>query len=268
MNAVSNLIQFPGGYQKSGIETQVMNCHTHGQYESKQAIRGYWSGCPACTQASITEESALQFNKLRTDSKSSYERKRTAFAIESAGVPKRFRDRRVGNYKAENEGQRFAKSFSIDFVREFENEHSGRSVVFHGNSGTGKNHLACAIANAVIEQYKKSAHVTTASAMLRSITEAKRHDSKTTASEVINALVSFDLLVIDEARHIGDTSAVERDFFEVFNTRYAEMKPTIFICNGTLANFEQAVGGLFISRLKESNGKPWSVEFSWEDSRA
>lgn len=258
----------PVGVTSAQIRARDEVCSKHGAYVAKLGLRDLWTRCPQC----VAEEQKAETKQLLAVMQAENQAKQKIMAVEKAivdaGIPKRFRDKRINHYVANTAEQKNAKSFAVEFVKEFETEHSGRNVVFHGNRGNGKNHLACAIANAVIERFGKTAHFTTANDMLRRIREAKSFDSNVTESQVIDALVSFDLLVVDEVRILNRNSEADaRAFFDVFNARYAEMRPTIFICNGDLIEFEKSVGDLTMSRMKETGGRPWNVLFSWEDYR-
>ena len=95
--------------------------------------------------------------------------------------------------------------------------------------------------------------------------ESKSFDSEHTESQIIDALAACELLVIDEIGVQSGTDAESRALFDVFNARYEEMKPTLFISNLNLQRFAEAVGGRIMSRLREGGGE--ILSFDWEDYR-
>ena len=97
------------------------------------------------------------------------------------------------------------------------------------------------------------------------VRESKSFSSSHTESQIIDALASVELLVIDEIGVQSGTDAESRALFDVFNTRYEHMKPTIFISNLQLDGFADAVGGRVMSRLREDGGE--ILSFNWEDGR-
>ena len=140
------------------------------------------------------------------------------------------------------------------------------NIIALGNSGTGKSHLAAALVGYVIRKLNRPARFMSVSALSRMILESKDFKkAKYTESQVIEAMASLELLVIDEIGVQSGSDAESRALFDVFNTRYEHMKPTIFISNLQLDGFAAAVGGRIMSRLREDGGE--ILSFNWEDCR-
>jgi DNA replication protein DnaC len=139
----------------------------------------------------------------------------------------------------------------------------GWSLILCGNVGTGKTHLACAIALAAIEADLQPRYETVLSAM-RSIKETYSKASEITEQQAINTLVNYDLLILDE---IGVQTGSEYEktlLFEVINERYQWRKSTILISNLTREMLGDYLGERTMDRFKETGGV---VPFGWESQR-
>ncbi|EQD56002.1 DNA replication protein dnaC, partial [mine drainage metagenome] len=82
---------------------------------------------------------------------------------------------------------------------------------FYGNTGTGKTHLACAIANELLRQ-GKSALFVRAYEVLRTIRDTWKGGEKTELA-VIREFVAPDLLILDE---VGVQYGSESERIELF----------------------------------------------------
>jgi len=107
----------------------------------------------------------------------------------------------------------------------------GHSLVFSGPSGTGKTHLAIAIAYRAI-QNGFDALFTTATALIEDLSTATR------AGQLREALTSYthpNVLVIDEVGYLGYGPDAANVLFQVVNDRYLHQRPMIFTTNKPLA---------------------------------
>lgn len=107
----------------------------------------------------------------------------------------------------------------------------GHSLVFSGPSGTGKTHLAIAIAYRAI-QNGFDALFTTATALIEDLFKA------TPDGQLREALVSYThphVLVIDEVGYLGYGPDAANVRFRVVNDRYLHQRPMIFTTNKPLA---------------------------------
>jgi DNA replication protein DnaC len=79
-------------------------------------------------------------------------------------------------------------------------------VIFLGETGTGKTHLAIGLAVAACRQ-RKRVRFTTAAALINDLIEAK---NKSELSRITNRWTRYELIVIDEMGYVGiPESAVE-----------------------------------------------------------
>lgn len=179
-----------------------------------------------------------------------------------SGIELRHKNCSFDNFEAPTEPMKNALNQARLFAEFFIPE---SSFIFHGNPGTGKNHLAAAIANKLIER-GRTAVIITATELVDSLRSARDRGKRT--RDVMNYFCSCDLLVIDElGRSKGKQLEWEQNYIdEIVDKRSKRMKATGLISNLDLDSISQLVGYRVISRLSED--KPVIVEFDWDDYRS
>ena len=107
----------------------------------------------------------------------------------------------------------------------------GRSLVLYGPSGTGKTHLAIAVAYRAI-QNGYEALFTSAAGMIEALSTATRR------GELASALAYYThppVLVIDEVGYLTVGADAANLMFQVVNERYLHRRPMLFTTNKPLA---------------------------------
>lgn len=245
--------------------TERAECATHGAFD--QRVLQPWAGapairsrCPACESekaAAAAEESKRQETAMR--------KVRAESLLAQSGIPPRFRERTLDGYRCEGRGQKTALGVCRRFADDFEGQcERGSSLVLVGGAGTGKTHLACAVASAVIRSHLATARFVTVSDMLRSIKETYRRDSAACESDVIASYINCDLLILDE---IGVQVGSEHEkllLFEVLNGRYQALAPTILISNLPPVELETFLGTRVMDRFRECG---FVLKFDWDSYR-
>lgn len=251
------------------LQTRTINCVTHGDFEAKAIplpILGntpskiIWSSCPQCSRLSAEREAA---KKLAEEERARQHRIEERF--NRAGIPKRFRQQSFESYIADTEAKKKVLNIAREFAENFaEHTRRGSTLVFAGNVGTGKAHLATSIAQYVMV-HGYSAFFATAREIVLML--RARWDDRNAPSEmeVLRMLTTVSLLVIDEIGLQFNTDAERDQLFGVIDGRYRDLMPTIFIANLGRKLFQQAIGERSYSRLREDG--LWVV-FDWEDFRA
>lgn len=242
-------------------------CEKHGEYLSRNPIGNIWTPCPKCQQEKNDQEKALQHEAaLRKKREQWLER------LGNCAIPQRHQKCRLKNYEVHHAKQQKALSFAVTFAKSFSDleesnvwKPSGKCAFFLGSCGTGKTHLACAIAWHIVHFYNRSALFTSVSKLNRRIREAKSFNSKETESEAIKIFTDPDLLIIDEIGMQSFTEAESRALFDVLNERYEQQKSTIFISNLDYANVAQILGHRLVDRFKEDGAQ--NIIFNWESFR-
>lgn len=160
-------------------------------------------------------------------------------------VPERFFKESLDTYKVDNEERQKALSLSRLFAKTVKNN-GFRTLIFLGNVGTGKTHLACGIIRECGGLYRQ------ASSIVEEIRRAKSFKNTATEADVLYKYGKESLLIIDE---IGRSSSVVDEqymIYQVINERYNRRKPTVLISNQTKKDFLQYIGIATTDRLTES----------------
>lgn len=205
----------------------------------------------------------MRVEKIKQDDRD--DKKAAIKKIIKAGVPDRFRGRVFGNYKTETGPQQHALKAAHMYAKNFKEAlNVGASMIFCGGPGTGKTHLACAIANYLIAEDYDPLFISVIKAV-RGVKETYRNDSELKEQEVIDKFISVDLLIFDEVGVQFGSKTEEMIVFEIINGRYEEIKPTIIISNYNLNGLEKYLGARVMDRLKEGGGIV--VPFDWKSYR-
>ncbi len=137
-------------------------------------------------------------------------------------------------------------------------------MVLRGNVGTGKNHLACAIARQVSEQGYSSLLVTV-SEILQRIRSTWGRNLPENDGEIIDRFADVNLLILDEVGRQYGTDAEKLDLFKVIDARYRAMRPTMVISNLSPVKICDYLGEAAYDRLRENDGR--LVNFDWMSHR-
>jgi DNA replication protein DnaC len=172
----------------------------------------------------------------------------------------RFADKTFDNFTIETPAMQEALDAARWLV---DNPDSGTpGAIFIGGNGTGKNHLACAVAREMVLKHGKTALITKIWKLDLAIKESWRKDGF--ESEAIKSFVAPDFLVIDE---IGLQRGSETELINlsrVIDERYEAMTPTILIGNTTWVEMKGFIGERAADRFREG-GK--LVHFTWPSWR-
>lgn len=243
-------------------ESKTEICRIHGEYTSDKTPRGKWTGCPKCMLEQAQEHSlANQAEALGTRKTSDTLKK---LRIE-AQIPKRFRNRCLGNYAVNNPGQAKAMKISEKYLGQFtERFDSGGGLVFMGKPGTGKTHLACAIGNSLVERGHRVLF-TDVYDLIDTIKERAFSEKVCSEREAVQAFVGVDLLILDEVGAQLGSEWERLTLFKVINERYKACVPTILITNLPHDDFKKYVGERIEDRMREGGGA--FVNFDWDSHR-
>ena len=182
------------------------------------------------------------------------------------GIPKRFLDRTFAGFEAVTAEQRQALAACRAYAEDFEQvRQRGTCLLLAGGPGSGKTHLACAILADVIRAGHTGLFMAV-SAALRMIRDAYSPRAQRSEIEAFALLTAPDLLVLDEVGvAIGNESKRRAMLFDVLNTRYAEMRPSLLIGNLTVTEMSTYLGERIMDRLLELGSA--TVSFTWASHR-
>jgi DNA replication protein DnaC len=243
------------------------SCAEHGDWSyrlpSFLAKRG--GQCPEC----VEEQKQAELNALNNkQSQECIERKQDALRSKfiKAAIPKRFLNRTFDNYEVKSQQQQLALTISRHYANHFaERLENGGGLILQGQPGTGKTHLACAIANQVITN-GASARFTTVMQLVRAIRATWKRDSELTEDAVLQSIIDYDLLIIDEIGVQYETESEKLILFDVLNGRYENEKPTILLTNLVGQELNACIGERNVDRIQEGGGT--TISFTWGSYRS
>jgi DNA replication protein DnaC len=248
--------------------TAIATCEKHGQYTATTTTTIYIPGsehewttpCPACEQE--RQERAAQ---VEAEQRAQCRREQIAANRKRAGIPARFASATLESYVASDEGQkralRFAKAFAENFAAA---EEAGNSLTFYGKPGTGKTHLACAVANHILDAGRTVIYRQTIE-LVRAIRDTWRRGSDESETSVIEKYRSVGLLILDEVGVSFGGEAEKTQIFDVLDGRYREMRPTLIVSNLSAKGLQECLGERIYDRLMQ-NGSG-CVVFDWGSYR-
>lgn len=193
-------------------------------------------------------------------------------ALASSGIKKRFRERTFETFRRNTPAREQAYQTAKDYADTFQKHaEQGEGLYIEGTCGTGKTHLAVAIALRLIDKgipvvFKTSIDL---------LGEIKRsyEMAETSEYEVLRAYKEADLLIVDDFGKEQCTDWSMSIIYEILNDRYEEKRPTIITTNYNENMLAQRLtprgrdGGnirSIISRLRECAGV---LTMAWEDYR-
>jgi DNA replication protein DnaC len=121
-------------------------------------------------------------------------------------------------------------------------------LLFYGNYGTGKSHLAASIARSVLEIPVDTIFIPVPT-LLTKIKSTFGNRSYETEASIIHQLSNVTLLIIDDIGSENTTDWVEEKIFEIIDNRIG--KHTIYTSNLSPKDLQQKLGGRIFSRLLE-----------------
>lgn len=223
----------------------------------------FWKGWDAKQEKikkekELTEEQELRKQKIES-------------ILGKSGIKKRYLSRTIDSFSVTAENKR---SFEVatDYIKNFREYFTqGKGLYLEGPCGTGKTHLAVAIALAIINTGVPVICKTSID-ILGDIKRCYERNSEVTEEEVLEAYKTVDLLIIDDLGKEQVTEWSVPVLYSILNERYEALLPTIITTNyntTALAEKLSAKGDAetataIISRFVESSKR---VTMSWADYR-
>jgi len=248
-------------------ESQEMAmCEKHGEFICKIiaapvfGLKAHRSRCPLCTEEARDMAAADELHRKQGE-----RAREVSGLLADAFIPTRFKDRTLESYLADNAGQKRALAVCKKYVEKWpEQMAKGTSLVLTGGPGTGKTHLACAVAGAVIHEHLSSAKFYTVIEAVRTIKDTYRKDSPISEQKAINNFLNMKLLILDEVGVQFGTEHEKILLFEILNGRYQNCLSTILISNLSATDLEAFLGQRVMDRYRECGAV---IAFDWESQR-
>lgn len=234
---------------KHQIIPAQLKCEKHGIYNGfimKMEGRRTESVCDECARLEVEDE-RLRFN-LRV-----VQRGKEAIFNRSC-VPPRFKEHCFSTFNPTCIEAKRVKEIMVRYVGSFNKaKKNGTSFLFLGSTGTGKTHMACAVAEYLLNSGRSVLYITLADA-LSQVKVAWKANEDITEDEIIAKFGEFDMLIIDE---IGTSRFKDCDqgiLFRLANYRYERNLPMIGI-----SKFQEPAG-------KDKPRRPWLSDLIGDDT--
>lgn len=245
----------------TGCETEQRQCERHGQYEAKLLFGRIMSRCPSCEKEQVAAQIA-EAQRQAEENRISAIRS----ILGRSGIPPRFQHRDFDGYRPADEKQARVLKVCRAYADKFDDRlANGGGLVLCGLPGTGKTHLACAIANQIAQHGRTSLFLSVMQAVRR-VKQTYSRESEETEAEAINSFFRPDLLILDEVGVQFGSETEKLVLFEIINGRYEQMRPTILISNLTTAELGGFIGERALDRMKEGGGAV--LAFDWDSRRS
>jgi len=187
--------------------------------------------CKACVAKEAAEADARQ------------ERQRYQGAMEVLNLPPRFHSASFKNFRSELQETAFrvASGFAEEYTL-----NTRRGLYLFGHAGSGKTHLAAAIANALV--LKTEVRFVTAPELLLEIRKTFNTQGDT---GLLDKLSKTKLLIIDDLGSEKPTEWVQETLFVLIDRRYTHLLPTVITSNYSLDQLKERLGYRIASRIAE-----------------
>lgn len=253
----------PWPYRSCWMREGRGRCEKHGEYHTHILVWSDRNGEDIEKISRCLDCLTTEINDLITDLSSLKAEELT----DNAGIALRFRDCEFDNYQEINldaaRNLAACRRYAENWADVLEN---GTNLVLTGSCGTGKNHLAVAMAKHIIRNHLASVEITDVMRLTRAVKNCWRNDSEKTADEVIEHYASLDLLIIDEVGVQFGSAAEMAILQEIINARYESILPTILISNLSPKALWEYISPRIADRV--TNGGRNLLSFNWPSYRA
>lgn len=254
--------ELPKKIELTSTDSRDDRCEKHGEFQSSGVKLGsrviHWSICPECARLKKIEDDAAKA-KIEAEER----QRRIELRLNQSGIPLRYRAKDFASFVADTDEKEKALSIAMEFAQNFDaHREKGTVAVFSGLPGTGKSHLAIAIAQQIMARH--TALYTSAIDAVRMIRDTWDRKSEQTETQVLKMLASIDLLILDEVGVQYGTEAEQVNLFDIIDKRYRDLMPTILLTNQNKTGLKQFLGDRSFDRLREDG--IW-VKFDWPSNR-
>ena len=185
---------------------------------------------------------------------------RTDRLLERAQIPKRYRQCGLDNFEIDFPGAHpsleEARYVCQKYVAAFDDLQHG--ILFMGNQGVGKTHLAVGVLRALIARYDLTGYFADYRDLLRDIQNSYNPISQTSEGEILRPILLSDVLLLDELGARRPTAWVQDTVADIINERYNQERVTLITTNfcepkgsNDAVSLEERIGKPLVSRLYE-----------------
>jgi DNA replication protein DnaC len=149
-------------------------------------------------------------------------------------VPARYRHCSIANYEAQaSAGLKAAWEKAAAFASGYpqSGESAGLGLLFAGDNGVGKTHLAVAVLREIAEAQGTRGAFWDFNELMRVIRASYDPEVRMTETQVLDPIIRSELLVLDDLGAWKMTDWMNDTLFHILNQRYAHQRPSIITTN-------------------------------------
>jgi DNA replication protein DnaC len=184
-----------------------------------------------------------------------WQQRMTESLLKSARIPRRYAHCVLSNFEIHTDTQRAAHRKAHRLVEQFPVVDKG--LLFFGDAGVGKTHLAVALMREAILQKGARAVFYEVREMLKLVRDTYGGSTDASELDILRPVLEADLLILDDLGAEKKSEWVDETLGLVINTRYSQRRLTVLTTN--LRDIENTEPGSFAyhlglrtrSRLKE-----------------
>jgi len=176
--------------------------------------------------------------------------------LKNARIPRRYAHCELNNFEIHGDTQRTAHQRAVRLVEQF--PVVDRGLLFYGDAGVGKTHLAVALMREAIVRKGARAVFYEVRELLKLVRDTYRNSTEISELDVLKPVLEAELLVLDDLGAEKKSEWVDETIGLVVNTRYSERRLTVITSNlrddvdsTEPTSFAYQVGLRTRSRLKE-----------------
>lgn len=183
---------------------------------------------------------------------------------QEAGLSKRAVSQRFRNYRPD-EGQKQAFEAVRQFAKGYiEQRNDGTGLLLIGGVGSGKTHLAAALANAIVDYVpisdydaeipgfsrlpRSGVYFTGAVPLLERIRAS--YSNEEDEREILEQCKEAELLILDDLGAEKPSEWTRERLFEIIDARYNECMPTVITTNADIRELRQKLGDRVCDRIR------------------
>lgn len=149
--------------------------------------------------------------------------------LKNARIPRRYAHCEFTNFETHTDSQREAHRKAMRLVEQF--PVVDRGLLFFGDPGVGKTHLAIALMKEAIRRKGARAVFYETRELLKLVRDTYNNQVEATELDVLRPVLEADLLVLDDLGREKKSEWVEETLGLVVNTRYSERRTTVVTTN-------------------------------------
>lgn len=149
--------------------------------------------------------------------------------LQSARIPRRYEHCELTNFETHTDSQRTAYRKAARLVEQF--PVADRGLLFLGEAGVGKTHLAVALLKEAVRRKSARAIFYETRELLRLVRDTYSVGTETRELDVLGPVLEAELLVLDDLGAEKRSEWVEETIGLVVNARYSERRVTVMTTN-------------------------------------